>query len=336
MSGLRDKQDRALRDLRISVTDQCNFRCAYCMPAEVFGPDYAFLPKSKTLSDKEIVFIARSFADLGIRKIRITGGEPLLRRNLDQLIANIVSETGVSDISLTTNGALLPRHADKLKTAGLKRINVSLDSLDTDRFSQMNGNRATPKTVLKGIDAAEKAGLSVKINMVAKLGFNEIDILPMIDYFRDRRITLRFIEYMDVGESNKWKLNQVVPAKQILEIISAKHAFEPVDPDYKGEVATRYRFLDTKSEFGIITSITNPFCQYCNRARLSADGKLYTCLFANTGTDLKRIVRKGISQSDFTQFVSKIWLGRDDQYSEDRNTGKPAEARKVEMSYIGG
>lgn len=260
----------------------------------------------------------------------------MLRRNLDQLIANIVSETGVSDISLTTNGALLPRHADKLKAAGLKRINVSLDSLNTERFSQMNGNRATPQTVLKGIDAAEKAGLSVKVNMVAKLGFNEIDILPMIDYFRERRITLRFIEYMDVGESNKWKLNQVVPAKQILEIISTKHAFEPVDPDYKGEVATRYRFLDTKNEFGIITSITNPFCQDCNRARLSADGKLYTCLFANTGTDLKRIVREGISQNDFTQFVSKIWLGRDDQYSEDRNTGKPAEARKVEMSYIGG
>ncbi len=306
------------------------------MPAEIFGPDYAFLSKKETLADKEIVFIARSFAELGIRKIRITGGEPLLRPNLDKLIAQIVSETNVCDISLTTNGSLLPRYADKLKAAGLNRINISLDSLDTIRFSQMNGNRSTPETVLKGIDAAGKAGLNIKINMVAKRGFNEVDILPMVDYFRKRKITLRFIEYMDVGESNKWKLNQVVPAKQILDLISSKHAFEPIDPDYKGEVATRYKFMDTKSEFGIITSITNPFCQDCNRVRLSANGKLYTCLFSNAGTDLKEIVRKGISQPDFTQLISKIWLGRNDQYSEERNEQKANKTQKVEMSYIGG
>lgn len=337
MNRVADKFNRPLRDLRISVTDQCNFRCSYCMPKEIFGPDYAFLPKGAMLSNEEIIFATRSFAKLGVKKIRLTGGEPLLRPDLSELIAGIANDTGIEDISLTTNASLLPRYAQKLKDAGLKRINISLDSLDTERFAQMSGGRSSPEAVLRGIDAAEKAGLPIKINMVAKLGVNEMDVLPMVNYFRERRITLRFIEFMDVGETNGWKMDQVIPAKQILETIGSRYEFEPVDPDYRGEVASRYRFTDTGSEFGIITSITNPFCGNCNRARLSAQGKLYTCLFATAGTDLKKRIRDGIDQEEFTNFVSKLWISRDDQYSEDRSNGKALNGtKKVEMSYIGG
>lgn len=337
MPIVADKLNRPLRDLRISVTDQCNFRCAYCMPKEIFGPDYVFLPKSALLSDDEIVMAARSFAALGVQKIRLTGGEPLLRRDLDQLIGRLSSEVGVQDISLTTNGSLLPRYAERLKAAGLRRVNVSLDSLDPSRFALMNGNRSTPESVLKGIDAAEEVGLPVKVNMVAKLGLNDQDILPMVEYFRERRLTLRFIEFMDVGETNKWKLDSVVPAADILAAIASRYQFEPVDPEYRGEVADRYRFLDTGSEFGIITSITKPFCGDCNRARISADGKLFTCLFASVGTDLKARIRGGSTQEELTEFVSRIWLRREDQYSEVRSDMKrSAGARKIEMSYIGG
>jgi len=307
------------------------------MPKEIFGPDYAFLPKEVLLTNQEIVFAAKSFVELGVQKIRLTGGEPLLRQNLCDLISSLSTETGVEDISLTTNASLLPRYAQKLKDAGLSRINISLDSLDPKRFALMSGGRSSPEAVIRGIDAAEKAGLRVKVNMVAKLGVNEEDLLPMVDYFRERHLTLRFIEFMDVGETNGWKMDQVVPAKQILETIASRYSFEPVDPSYRGEVASRYRFTDTASEFGIITSITNPFCGDCNRARISAEGKLYTCLFATAGTDLKKQIRTGISQEAFTQFVSKLWIARDDQYSEDRSNGLPLQnAKKVEMSYIGG
>ncbi len=337
MNRVADKLNRPLRDLRISVTDQCNFRCSYCMPKEIFGPDYAFLPKDVVLSNDEIVFAAKSFTELGVQKIRLTGGEPLLRPDLGELISALHTETGIEDISLTTNASLLPRYATKLKAAGLKRINISLDSLDTERFAIMSGGRSSPQAVISGIDAAEKAGLPVKVNMVAKLGINDMDILPMISYFRERKITLRFIEFMDVGETNGWKMDQVVPAKQILKKIGNHFEFEAIDPSYRGEVASRYRFKDTGSEFGIITSITNPFCGDCNRARITAEGKLYTCLFANAGTDLKKQIRSGISQQHFTDFVSKIWLGRNDQYSEDRSNGRPlTNDKKVEMSYIGG
>ncbi len=336
MNAVQDKLKRPLRDLRISVTDRCNFRCSYCMPREVFGPDYAFLPRQQLLSYEEIVFAARSFASLGVQKIRITGGEPLMRRDLDLLIRMLSDEVGVSDISLTTNGVLLPRSAAKLKKAGLQRINVSLDSLDTERFAKMNGGSAKPEAVIRGIDEAEEAGLQVKINMVAKLGVNEVDILPMVDYFRQRRMTLRFIEFMDVGATNQWRLDDVVPAKRILDIIGKRYAFEPVDAEYRGEVASRYRFLDSGTEFGIISSITQPFCQDCNRARVSAEGKLYTCLFANTGTDLKTVIRSGVSQEEFTEYVSKIWTRRDDQYSALRNAEASDDPNRIEMSYIGG
>lgn len=337
MTGPLDKLNRPLRDLRISVTDRCNFRCAYCMPKEVFGPDYAFLPKHALLSDDEIVLVAKAFVALGIQKIRLTGGEPLVRSNLDCLIARLSQDVGVPDISLTTNGSLLPQYAGRLKKAGLQRVNISLDSLDTDRFAAMSGGRSNPRTVIRGIDAAEEAGLPIKVNMVAKLGVNEIDILPMIEYFRARRIPLRFIEFMDVGQTNKWKLDEVVPASRILEIIASRYDFDPVAPEYRGEVASRYRFTDIDSEFGIITSITQPFCGDCNRARLSADGHLFTCLFASRGTDLKSVVRSGATLQELTQFVSRIWLRRDDQYSQDRSGGiAPSSGDKIEMSYIGG
>ena len=339
MNPVSDKLGRPLRDLRISLTDQCNFRCAYCMPKEVFGPDFQFLRRDHLLNDDEIVLSAVAFTQLGIKKIRLTGGEPLLRPNLPKLIRNLRDRTGIEDISLTTNGMLLPRLATDLKEAGLARINVSLDSLNEERFRLMSGDKGSPDAVIKGIDAADAAGLPTKINMVAKQGVNEDDILPMLEYFRDRSMTLRFIEYMDVGESNNWKIDQVVPAKSILERIKSRWLFEPVDPDYRGEVASRYRFLDTNSEFGIITSITSPFCQNCNRVRISADGKIYTCLFASRGASLRDFLRSSGSPNldDVIEFIAKIWLGRSDQYSENRNSGtKKTDTKKVEMSYIGG
>lgn len=340
MKNIADKLGRPLRDLRISLTDQCNFRCAYCMPKELFGPDFAFLPQEAVLSDDEIIRVAQSFHLLGVQKIRLTGGEPLLRPQVDRLIGRLVSEVGIADISLTTNASLLPRYARALKAAGLRRLNISLDSLDPDRFAQMSGGRSSPQAVLKGIEAARSAGLPAKINMVARKGVNECDILPMIAFCRREGLTLRFIEFMDVGESNGWKLKEVVPAERILETISREYAFEPVDPDYRGEVATRYRFLDNGVEFGVITSISQPFCRDCNRARLSADGKVYTCLFASSGHDLKALLRAGIDQQALDAAIEQIWLGRKDQYSADRSRNPEApsspERRKIEMSYIGG
>lgn len=338
MKDVVDTLGRPLRDLRISLTDRCNFRCSYCMPKEVFGPDYAFLPKSALLSGDEIVSLARCFAALGIQKVRLTGGEPLLRPDLVEIVRRIAGEIGVPDVSLTTNGSLLPRYARALKDAGLARVNVSLDSLDPARFRLMSGDRSSPETVLRGIDAAEAAGLPVKINMVAKRGANEQDILSMVAYFRERRMTLRFIEFMDVGETNHWRRDEVVPEIQILNTIRSAFEFEPVDPEYRGEVAARYRFTDNGVEFGIITSITQPFCRDCNRARLSADGKLYTCLFATQGADIKAFMRGGATASELTERIAQIWGRRKDRYSEERSAAatKPASGQKIEMSYIGG
>ncbi len=334
-SQMKDTLNRPLRDLRISVTDQCNFRCAYCMPREVFGPDYPFLPKGDILGDDEIVLLARSFARLGIEKIRLTGGEPLLRKDLPDLVGKLAGVEGVEDLSLTTNGVLLPRHARALKEAGLDRINISLDSLNADIFRQMSGGKGDPEAVLKGIEAARAAHLNVKVNMVVKKGVNDQEVLPMVRHFREQRTTLRFIEYMDVGNTNQWRSAEVQSAKELLDTIGREFEFEPVDPNYRGEVAARYRYMDIPVEFGIINSITKPFCSDCNRARLSADGKLFTCLFATAGHDLRAIVREGASEDRLVDHISKIWLQRKDRYSEERSeqsTGKP----KIEMSYIGG
>ena len=330
-----DKLGRPIRDLRISLTDQCNFRCSYCMPKEVFGPDYAFLPKKELLNNDEVLSLVRCFAKLGIEKVRLTGGEPLLRRDLVALIRNISKVEGVRDLSLTTNGSLLPRYARDLKDAGLNRINVSLDSLDKEIFQKMSGGRGDPKSVIAGIDASLEAGLSIKTNMVVRKGVNENQILPMVSYFRERGITLRFIEYMDVGNTNQWNLSEVYPAKKILDTIGERYDFTPVDPNYRGEVAARYRYTDIPVEFGLINSITKPFCSDCNRARLSADGKLYTCLFASHGHDLRTLVRSRIDEGGIVNAISKIWMNRHDRYSEDRANGNQA-SKKIEMSYIGG
>lgn len=330
-----DRLGRPLRDLRISVTDQCNFRCAYCMPKEIFGPDYSFLPKKEILTNSEILSLAQSFAQLGIEKIRLTGGEPLLRKDLVQLIQSLSDIELVQDISLTTNGTLLPRYAKGLKESGLNRINVSLDGLNPSVFKKMSGGRGEPKAVLEGIQAAQSAGLEVKVNMVVKKGVNEGEVLPMVRFFRDERITLRFIEYMDVGNSNQWRSKEVLSAQEILDTISKEFSFEPIDPNYKGEVAARYRYSDVQAEFGLINSITKPFCSDCNRARLSADGKLFTCLFANSGHDLKSFVRSGTSQADLTEHISRIWKRRKDRYSEERSSATGSK-KKIEMSYIGG
>lgn len=334
---LSDKYQRPLRDIRISVTDRCNFRCSYCMPAEIFGADFPFLDKSKLLSFEEITRLVRVFQELGVEKVRITGGEPLLRKELHVLIHKIGQISGIQDIALTTNGSLLKKHAINLKKNHLNRVTVSLDSLDDERFAQMNGVGHKVQPVLDGIEAAHKAGFPVKINMVVKKGFNEQDILPMAAYFKKKGHILRFIEYMDVGNSNGWKLDQVYSNKQIRDLIHQTMPLEPIDPNYFGEVANRYRYQGTDTEIGFISSVTNPFCSSCTRARLSAEGMLYTCLFASQGHDLRTPLRDGINDEELKHLISELWRLRDDHYSEERlkNT-KELKKKKIEMSHIGG
>lgn len=305
------------------------------MPKELFGPDFPFLSKEEILTNSEILEVAQVFARLGIEKIRLTGGEPLLRKDLVELVAGLSSIESVSDISLTTNGTLLPRYAKALKKAGLRRINVSLDGLDDATFKRMNGGRGSVRSVLEGIDAAVEAGFKIKVNMVAKKGVNDSEILPMVRYFKERGISLRFIEYMDVGNTNQWKLDEVVPAEDILDTIGKEFEFEPVDASYRGEVANRYRYSDSPVEFGIIKSITKPFCRDCNRARLSADGKIYTCLFASSGHDIRSILRSKDRAQRLSEEISNIWGRRTDRYSEERADSN-TDSDKVEMSYIGG
>lgn len=338
MKNTRDKLGRTLRDLRISVMDQCNFRCNYCMPAEVFGPDYTFLKKHELLSEEEILRMVKAAAALGVNKIRITGGEPLLRKEVVSIVKQIADLQTIEDIALTTNGWLLERYAAPLKEAGLNRINLSLDSLDEDTFQLMNGRKKTVEGVLKGLDAALQAELPVKVNMVVEKGINEADILPMATHFRDCGITLRFIEYMDAGNFHQWKKHKVVSAKKIIETIHQVYPLEPLDPNYVGEVAKRYCYLDGKGEIGIISSISQPFCSDCHRARLSADGKLYKCLFASSGIDFKEPLRAGISHEQLVDTLAKLWKARDDRYSELRSQIDPEDPQdpKVEMSYIGG
>ncbi|HZG17099.1 MAG TPA: GTP 3',8-cyclase MoaA [Candidatus Bathyarchaeia archaeon] len=336
--NIADALGRPLRDLRISVTDKCNFRCQYCMPAEIFGPDYAFLPQNKLLTFEELVRLTKIFTSLGVEKIRITGGEPLLRKNLPQLIRMISEVDGVKDIAMTTNGSLLAEHAVALRESGLKRVTVSLDSLNNERFSKMNGRGYAVQTVLDGIEAAAKVGMTVKINMVVQRGVNDEDILPMARYFREQGHILRFIEFMDVGNSNGWKLDQVVAGKEIVEMISAEMPLEPVEANYYGEVASRYRYKGTDQEIGLITSVTHAFCSSCTRSRLSAEGKLYTCLFASQGEDLRGPLREGTGDDELRALIAGVWEVRADRYSEERlkHTEELHKRKKVEMSHIGG
>ncbi|CAM4046791.1 MULTISPECIES: GTP 3',8-cyclase MoaA [Bacillus cereus group] len=332
-----DKLQRPLKDLRISVTDRCNFRCRYCMPEEIFGPDYSFLSNDKILSFDEIERITRIFVSLGVRKLRITGGEPLLRRGLPQLIERLNKIDGVEDIGLTTNGSLLKKFAPDLYKAGLSRVTVSLDSLEEDRFFYLNGNRSKVQRVLEGIQAAAEVGMKIKINMVVQKEKNEQDILQMAQYFKENKHILRFIEYMDVGNYNGWELKEVVSKQEIVDAIHQVMPLERIEANYAGEVATRYRYIGSSEEIGIISSVTDSFCSSCTRARISAEGKLYTCLFASKGNDLRELLRSGYTDDEITYIVRDIWNNREDRYSDERlsHTSKK-RAPKIEMSHIGG
>jgi cyclic pyranopterin phosphate synthase len=330
-----DTLRRPLRDLRISVTDRCNFRCVYCMPREIFGREYAFLPRAELLTFEEIERLARVFASRGVEKIRLTGGEPLLRRDLETLVA-MLARIPALDLTLTTNGVLLPAKAQPLADAGLRRVTVSLDSLDDDVFKAMNDADVPVARVLAGIDSAQAAGLGpVKVNTVVKRGVNEDSVLPLASHFRGNGVVVRFIEYMDVGVTNGWCLDEVVPAKEIVAAIEAEWPLEPVQPGYRGEVARRYRYRDGAGEIGVIASVTQPFCRDCTRARVSADGKLYTCLFAAHGHDLRAVLRGGATDAELGATVDGIWRVRADRYSEIRSA-ETVESPRVEMSYIGG
>ncbi|MED2183153.1 GTP 3',8-cyclase MoaA [Bacillus wiedmannii] len=332
-----DKLQRPLKDLRISVTDRCNFRCRYCMPEEIFGPDYSFLSNDKILSFDEVERITRIFVSLGVRKLRITGGEPLLRRGLPQLIERLNKIDGVEDIGLTTNGSLLKKFAPDLYKAGLSRVTVSLDSLEEDRFFYLNGNRSKVQRVLEGIQAAAEVGMKIKINMVVQKGKNEQDILQMAQYFKENKHILRFIEYMDVGNYNGWELKEVVSKQEIVDAIHQVMPLERIEANYAGEVATRYRYIGSDEEIGIISSVTDSFCSSCTRARISAEGKLYTCLFASKGNDLRELLRSGYTDEEITYIVRNIWNNREDRYSDERlsHTSKK-RSPKIEMSHIGG
>ena len=344
---IADTLRRPLRDLRISVTDRCNLRCTYCMPREFFDTHHAFLPRAELLNFEEIVRLAKSFIALGVQKIRLTGGEPLLRRNLEQLVAMLAAlrtPAGIPvEIALTTNGVLLSRQAQPLRDAGLSRISVSLDGMSDETFKRMSGSDIQVSTVLEGIAAAQRAGFApVKVNMVVKRGVNDHEIIPMIEHFRNTGIVLRFIEYMDVGNTNGWRMDDMVPAQEILQRIDSHFPLRPIAPDRVGEVAERWRYADGGGEIGVIASITRAFCRDCCRARLSTDGKLYTCLFAGKGLDLRRPLREGATDAAMTALIAKQWQQRSDRYSELRSAAtEPLNAatnsqKKIEMSYIGG
>ncbi len=336
VARLHDSFGRPLRDLRISVMDRCNFRCPYCMPEDKYHKDFQFMSSDERLSFDEIVRLVNVFAELGVHKLRITGGEPLLRANLPDLIAELAAVDGIEDIALTTNGILLAQHAAALKAAGLDRVTVSLDSLDPEVFRQMSGGRGSHERVLEGIKEAELAGLRpIKVNSVVKRGLNDHTLLDMLDEFRGTGVIVRFIEYMDVGTINHWQRAETVPAGELVELINARWPIEATERNYRGEVASRYTFKDGQGEIGFINSVTEPFCGACTRARLSSDGKLFTCLFAADGMDLRTSLRDGTNNAQLIEMISKVWLKRTDRYSELRAQGS-APADKVEMYYIGG
>ncbi|MDA1188739.1 MAG: GTP 3',8-cyclase MoaA [Chloroflexi bacterium] len=333
---MRDVFGRPFRDLRISVTDRCNFRCTYCMPAEIFGERYEFLPKKDLLSFEEITRVTRILLKLGGMKLRLTGGEPLVRNGVEHLVAVLAELDGASDITMTTNAYLLPKFAQKLKDAGLQRITVSLDSLDDEVFKKMNGRGFGVKSVLAGIESAEQAGFSpIKVNSVAIRGVNDHTIVDTAHYFKERGHIVRFIEYMDVGNLNGWKMDQVITAEEIVEMINRELPLEPVESTYRGEVANRYRYRDGSGEIGVIASVTKPFCGDCTRLRLSPEGELFTCLFGTKGTGIREPLRSGASDDDIETIIRNIWTARTDRYSEERaSMTKPR--RKVEMYHIGG
>jgi len=333
---VRDTLGRPLRDLRISVTDRCNFRCPYCMPRERYHEHYSFLKSAERLSFEEIVRLTRLFVQLGARKLRITGGEPLLRAGVADLIGDLTTLPGIEDVALTTNGVLLGQHAVSLRAAGLRRVTVSLDSLDPQVFAQMAGNLGTPAEVLAGIDAAARAGLSpIKINVVVQRGVNDHTLLNLTEHFRGTGHIVRFIEYMDVGNRNDWRANQVLPSRELIARIAARWPLRAADANYRGEVASRYVYEDGAGELGFISSITQPFCGDCSRARLSSSGVLYTCLFATEGLDLRAPLRAGASDDELLALLSGHWAARNDRYSELRGHAD-THGQRVEMNYVGG
>ncbi|ATH62036.1 GTP 3',8-cyclase MoaA [Staphylococcus pasteuri] len=336
---IKDKLGRPIRDLRLSVTDRCNFRCDYCMPKEIFGDDFVFLPKDELLSFDEMVRIARLYAQLGVKKIRITGGEPLLRRNLYQLIEQLNQIEGIEDIGMTTNGLLLKKHGQNLYNAGLRRINVSLDAIDDEVFQAINNRNIKASTILEQIDYAISIGLQVKVNVVIQKGVNDDQIIPMIEYFKDKAIEIRFIEFMDVGNDNGWDFSKVVSKDEMLNMVEQHFEVEPVEPKYFGEVAKYYRHKDNQVKFGLITSVSQSFCSTCTRARLSSDGKFYGCLFADVeGFDVKNFMRSGATDEELLEQFKALWHIRDDRYSDERTeqTVKNRKRNKINMNYIGG
>lgn len=335
-TSIQDQLKRPIRDLRISLTDRCNFRCSYCMPKEIFGEDYAFLPARELLSFAEILRLTRLFVSLGVVKIRLTGGEPLLRKDLPELVAGIRSLNGVEDIGLTTNGVLLGQQAKGLYAAGLRRLNISLDALHPEIFGTMNGRGLKPSLILKHIDQAREMGYEIKVNMVVQKGVNESEILPMAAYFKERKISLRFIEFMDAGNDNGWSLAKVVTKKEILQSLREVYELEALEQDFYGEVAQRYRYKDSDAEIGFITSVSESFCSSCTRARLSSDGKFYTCLFASGGTDVRSLLRSGADDSSLLNVIKDVWEKRTDRYSDERQEHTAAGRKKMSMSYIGG
>ena len=334
--GVQDTRGRGVRDLRISVIDRCNFRCPYCMPAEIFGEGHQFLQRAEWLTPGEIRRIAGLFQRLGVSKLRLTGGEPLLRKDLDEIIAGLASLEGIEDIALTTNGSRLAERAVDLRQAGLKRITVSVDSLDPEVFRAMSGGRGDVDVALAGIRAAERAGFeTIKVNATVVKGQNDHTVLDLVEHFRGTGVIVRFIEFMDVGTLNRWKPEQVVASRVLRDRIHARWPIQPLDRNYRGEVAERYAFADGKGEIGFISSVTEPFCGDCQRARISADGTLYTCLFANAGTDLRSPLRVGASDADLVGLLQHVWRQRDDRYSEIRGEGF-SDGQRVEMYRMGG
>ncbi|SEM05329.1 cyclic pyranopterin monophosphate synthase subunit MoaA [Paenisporosarcina quisquiliarum] len=333
---LQDRLYRPMKDLRISVTDRCNFRCSYCMPKEIFGDDYVFLPRDELLTFEEMERLAKIFESFGVRKIRLTGGEPLMRRNIDELVKKLLTLNNIKDVGLTTNGVLLKQYGQKLKDAGLTRLNISLDALDENLFGNLNGRGIKSSFILENIQFAQNLGFEVKVNMVVQKNVNDQEIIPMAKYFKELGITLRFIEFMDVGNDNAWSFEKVITKKQILTMLQQEFDLEPVDKDYFGEVAERYRYVGTESQVGFITSVSESFCSSCTRARLSSDGKFYTCLFATNGFDLRELIRNGATDDELSDAIKNVWEHRTDRYSDERTEETAKNRTKINMSYIGG